>query len=171
MSGGVKSGLLFGLIALISVIAVSFIPAVGPLVCGPGAAAIIGGVAGYMGVRWSAANAGIGTGVLAGTLAGVGAFIGSLIFFVVAVGLLINNPDFERQLQESLRQQQGAQVDPADVSTLMGAVGPIAGFCFGIFNLLISLALGALGGWIAVRNRSQAAPPTSYEPPPMAPMS
>ena len=51
MSGAVKAGLIFGAIGLIVVLAVAFIPAIGPLICGPGVAVIIGAVAGYYGVR------------------------------------------------------------------------------------------------------------------------
>ena len=49
--------------------------------------------------------------------------------------------------------------DPAALDTIISIVGPGVGFCFGILNLLIALAFGALGGWLAVRNRPQPLPP------------
>ena len=168
MSGGVKSGLLFAIIGLVIVIAVGFIPILGAFLCGPVVAAIVGGVAGYLGVRWSTANVGIGTGVLAGTLAGLGMLIGMMIFFTVYFSLIRSSPEFDQQLQEALRQRPDAQVTPAQIKALVGLAGPIGGFCLGLIYLLVSLAIGALGGWIAVRNRSSV---PSYQPqPPQPPM-
>ena len=159
MSGAFKAGLIFGVIGLIVVLGVAFIPVVGPLICGPLVAVIIGAVAGYYGVRWSAGMPGISRGVLAGTLAGVGMLLGALIAYTILVGMMRSNPIFQEQLQEALRRQPNAQIDPAALDTLVGIVGPAAGFCFGILNLLIALAFGALGGWLAVRNRPQPLPP------------
>ena len=159
MSGALKAGLIFGAIGLIVVLAVAFIPAVGPLICGPLVAVIVGTVAGFYGVRWSAGTPGISRGVLAGTLAGVGMLLGAVIAYTILVGMVRTNPVFQQQLQEALRRQPDAQIDPAALDTLVGIVGPVAGFCFGILNLLIALAFGALGGWLAVRNRPQPVPP------------
>lgn len=159
MSGALKAGLIFGAIGLIVVLAVAFIPAVGPLICGPLVAVIIGAVAGFYGVRWSAGTPGISRGVLAGTLSGVGMLLGAVIAYTILVGMVRNNPIFQEQLQEALRRQPNAQIDPAALNTIVGFVGPIVGFCFGILNLLIALAFGALGGWLAVRNRPQPLPP------------
>lgn len=158
MSGALKAGLVFGAIGLIVVLAVAFIPAVGPLICGPLVAVIIGTIAGFYGVRWSAGTPGISRGVLAGTLAGVGMLLGAVIAYTILVGMVRNNPVFQQQLQEALRQQPNAQIDPAALDTIVGFVGPVAGFCFGILNLLIGLAFGALGGWLALRNRPTAPP-------------
>ena len=155
MSGALKAGLIFGAIGLIVVLAVAFIPAVGPLICGPLVAVIIGAVAGFYGVRWSAGTPGISRGVLAGTLSGVGMLLGAVIAYTILVGMVRNNPIFQEQLQEALRRQPNAQIDPAALNTIVGFVGPVAGFCFGVLNLLIALAFGALGGWLALRNRPQ----------------
>jgi len=159
MSGALKAGLIFGAIGLIVVLAVAFIPVVGPLICGPLMAVIIGAVAGYYGVRWSMGTPGISRGVLAGTLSGVGMLLGAVIAYTILVGMMRNNPTFQEQLQEALRRQPNAQIDPAALSTIVGIVGPVVGFCFGVLNLLIALAFGALGGWLAVRNRPQPLPP------------
>jgi hypothetical protein len=159
MSGALKAGLIFGAIGLIVVLAVAFIPAVGPLICGPLVAVIIGTAAGYYGVRWSAGTPGISRGVLAGTLSGVGMLLGAVIAYTILFGMVRSNPMFQEQIQEALRRQPDAQIDPAALDTLVGIVGPIAGFCFGILNLLIGLAFGTLGGWLALRNRPQPIPP------------
>ena len=159
MSGALKAGLIFGAVGLIVVLAVAFIPAVGPLICGPLVAVIVGTIAGFYGVRWSAGTPGISRGVLAGTLAGVGMLLGAVIAYTILVGMVRNNPAFQQQLQDALRRQPNAQIDPAALDTLVGFVGPVAGFCFGILNLLIGLAFGALGGWLALRNRPQPVPP------------
>jgi hypothetical protein len=159
MSGALRAGLIFGVTGLIVVLAVAFIPAVGPLICGPLVAVIIGTVAGFYGVRWSAGTPGIGRGVLAGTLAGVGMLLGAVIAYTILVGMASSNPLFQEQIQEALRQQPDAQIDAAALNTIVGIVGPVVGFCFGILNLLIGLAFGALGGWLALRNRPQPVPP------------
>ena len=172
MSGGVKSGLLFGLIGLVVVVVVGFIPIIGALLCGPVVAAIIGGIAGYLGVRWGTANAGIGTGVLAGTLAGLGMLVGMIIFFTVSVILLRSSPEFDQQLQEALRQRPDVTLTPEELKALAELIGPVGGFCIGLIYLLISLAIGALGGWIATRNRAPTSiyhPQPPMGPPPMAP--
>ena len=159
MSGVLKAGLIFGAIGLIVVLAVAFIPAIGPLICGPLVAVIIGVIAGFYGVRWSAGTPGISRGVLAGTLAGVGTLLGAVIAYTILFGMVRSNPIFQEQIQEALRQQPDAQIDPAALDTIIGIAGPAVGFCFGILNLLIARAFGALGGWLALRNRPQPAPP------------
>ena len=159
MSGALKAGLIFGVVGLIVVLAVAFIPVIGPLICGPVVAAIIGAIAGYYGVRWSAGMPGISRGVLAGTLSGVGMLLGAVIGYTILISMMRNNPLFQEQLQEALRQQPNAQIDPAALDTIIGIVGPAVGFCFGILNLLLGLAFGAFGGWLAVRNRPQPLPP------------
>jgi len=158
MSGALKAGLIFGVIGLIVVLAVAFIPIIGPLICGPVVAVIIGAIAGYYGVRWSAGTPGISRGVLAGTLSGVGMLLGAVIGYTILISMMRNNPLFQEQLQEALRQQPNAKIDPAALDTIIGIVGPAVGFCFGILNLLLGLAFGAFGGWLAVRNRPQPLP-------------
>jgi hypothetical protein len=62
-----------------------------------------------------------------------------------------------------LQQQPDAKIDPAALGAAIGIAGAIAGLCFGVLNLLLALAFGALGGWLALRNRIPA--------PPMEPLS
>jgi hypothetical protein len=177
MSGAVKSGLIFALVGVAAVVGLSFVPLVGPLLCGPLAAALIGTAAGYFGVRWGAADAGVGTGVLAGAIAGVGVLVGAIIFWLVAFSMVQSMPGFQQELRNRVEQQQpGAQLDPTQIDALMPILGPLVGICFGVFNLLLALALGALGGWLAARRRAgQAGPPPPpsepFGPPPLSPTS
>jgi hypothetical protein len=176
MSGAVKSGLIFALIGLIGVIAFTILPVllgliVGVFLCGPAVAVLNGGGAGYFGVRWSRGNAGVGQGVLAGAIAGVGSLIGAVILFVILLIIVRNiaqsDPQlYEQLLRNALQQQQGANLSPADLDTAMNLFIPIAGLCFGVLELLLSLAFGALGGWLATRNRAQP-----LAPPPMSPLT
>jgi hypothetical protein len=73
------------------------------------------------------------------------------------------DPAFQQQLGAFVQQQPGAQVDPAALGAMIGVAGAVAGVCFGVLNLLLALAFGALGGWLALRNRAPA--------PPVAPLS
>jgi hypothetical protein len=175
MSGAVKSGLIFALVGIAAVAGLSFIPYVGALLCGPLAAALVGVGAGYYGVRWSPPTAGVGTGVLAGTIAGVGALLGSVLFWLVILAIARSMPEFDQMLDEALRQQPNTQLDPSTVDMVFNLLGPILGICFGIFNLVLALALGALGGWLAVRNRPQPGVmptvATPLGPPPLDPPS
>jgi hypothetical protein len=169
MSGAVKSGLIFALVGIAAVVGFSFIPYVGALLCGPLAAALVGVGAGYYGVRWSPPTAGVGTGVLAGAIAGVGALIGSVIFWLVVFAIARSMPQFQQTIEEALRQQPNAQINPSDMNALLNLVGPVLGICFGIFNLLLALGLGALGGWLAVRNRPRTEAMSTMPTPPMGP--
>jgi hypothetical protein len=166
MSGAVKSGLLFALAGVAAVVGFSFIPLAGPLVCGPAAAALVGAGAGYLGVRWSAPGAGVGTGVLAGAIAGVGALIGAAIFWIIAFNMLQSLPGFQDQIRQGVQQQQpGAQIDSGQIDALIQIAGPFIGICFGIFNLLLALGFGALGGWLAARGAAQQMAPPTFTPP------
>ncbi|MEN9937105.1 MAG: hypothetical protein RLZZ387_3684 [Chloroflexota bacterium] len=166
MSGGVKSGLLFGLVSFIVIGGLTIIPTLGQLCCGPLGALLLGGAAGYVGVRWSGELAGMGQGVLAGALAGVGVLAGTVLGFVLYIALVRSWPEARQMLDEAVRQQQGAEaLTPQDVDTLLNIVAPVLGFCFGLLWLLFSLGAGALGGWLAVQQRRGEQPPAQ---PPIA---
>jgi hypothetical protein len=168
MSGGVKAGLLFGAIAIPITIGASFIPYLGLICCGPLGALLLGAAAGYLGVQWAGLDAGIGQGVLGGGLAGAGSLIGTVIFFVGVIVFLSNMPEFDQALQDALEQQSpGTGLTVEDIRDMLGLAGPIAGICVGGFGLLFGLGGGALGGWLKVRQRTQADPPA---PPPVAPI-
>ena len=159
MSGAMRSGLIFAGVGLLAVLATAFIPRPGPVVCGPLLAVLVGGLAGFFGVRWSAEGARVGRGVLAGVLAGLGMLVGAVIGYVVLFNSLSADPLFQQQLDAFLQRQPNVQVDPGAIGAAVGIAGGIAGLCFGVLNLLLSLAFGALGGWLALRSRPQPAPP------------
>jgi hypothetical protein len=176
MSGAVKSGLIFALVGLVWGVAFSFIPVGGPL-WGIPIALIVGAVAGYYGVRWSGESAGVGTGVLAGTIAGVGVLVAAVIGWIILFNRAMALPGFEEMMQERLRQQQqGAQLSPDQLNAVIGISGPIFGFCCGGVELVFALGVGALGGWLAMRNRPRpgtapASPTPPLGPPPLDPPS
>lgn len=159
MSGALKAGLIFGAVGLIAVLATAFLPPPGPVVCGPLLAVPVGGLAGFYGLRWSEENARLGRGVLAGSLAGLGMLIGAVLGYIVLFNSISSEPSFQQQLGAFLQQQPDAQVDPGALGAMVGIAGAIAGLCFGMLNLLLALAFGALGGWLALRNRPQPVPP------------
>jgi hypothetical protein len=158
MSGAMRSGLIFGAVGLLAVLATAFIPRPGPVVCGPLLAVLVGGLAGFYGVRWSAENARVSRAVLAGALAGLGMLLGALIGYIVLFNSISSDPQFQEQLGAFLQQQPDANIDPGALSAAVMVGGAVAGLCFGVLNLLLALAFGALGGWLALRNRPPAPP-------------
>src|SRR3954463_3930198 len=92
MSGAVRSGLIFALVGIVAEFGFSSIRGAGPLLCGPSAAVIVGALARYFAIRWSAGAAGVGQGVLAGTIAGLGILIGAMIFFTIRITALRSDP-------------------------------------------------------------------------------
>ena len=172
MSGAVKSGLIFALVGLVGGVAFSLLPIGGPLWSIP-IALIVGGVAGYYGVRWSAESAGVGTGVLAGAIAGIGVLIAAVIGWMIAFSRAMSLPGFEQRMQEQLQQQQGAQHTPDQLNAFIGISGPLFGVCCGVVELVFALGVGALGGWLATRNRPRpgATPSAPLGPPPLDPPS
>jgi hypothetical protein len=185
MSGAVKSGLIFALVGILSLVVSTIVPAIlhpalGLCLCGPLVVILNGTGAGYLGVRWSKEDAGVGQGVLAGAIAGIGVLLGTVALFV-ALLLFIRNiaqsdPElYEQVLREAMRQQPDVNLDPAALNQMMNWMLPGVGFCLGLLNLSLSLGLGALGGWLAVRYRpGPGATPmiqTPLGPPPLDPPS
>lgn len=162
MSGGLKSGLIFAIVSIVAVVGFSFTPVIGFFCCGPLVAMIVGAIAGYVGNRWSGPTAGIGSGALAGGVAGVGALVGSVLYTIIILIWLQSDPALFEQLIEM--QLAGQPLPPGmtmdDLRSIVGVALPLLGFCTGLINLLFAALLGALGGWLAVRQRPQ---------PPMAP--
>ena len=163
MSGAMRAGLIFGAVGMIAVLATAFTPRPGPVVCGPLLAVLIGGLAGFYGLRWSVENARVSRGVLAGSLAGLGMLIGAVIGYIVLFDSMSSDPSIQEQFGAFLQQQPDANIDPGALGAMVGIAGAVAGLCFGVLNLLLALAFGALGGWLALRNRPPA--------PPMQPLS
>lgn len=173
MSATLKSGLIFGLVGLIAVIVVGFVPIVGALLCGPITALVIGGLAGYFARRWSDQPTGVGQGVLAATIAGVGTLIGTALFIIIAYNLQSSNPAFQAMLdqaiQQQLQQQPETNVSAEDVQTMLGTIVPVGGFCFGVINLVIALVGGLIGALIGNRpaNTISVVPPAPPTVPPV----
>ena len=160
MSGAMRAGLIFGAVGLIAVLATAFLPRPGPVVCGPLLAVPVGGLAGFYGARWNMAGARVSRGVLAGSLAGLGMLVGAVIGYIVLFNIISSDPSFQQQLGAFLQQQPDAKIDPGAIGATIGLAGAVAGLCFGVLNLLLALAFGALGGWLALRNRPQPVPPS-----------
>jgi hypothetical protein len=168
MSGGLKSGLIFALAAVVVVAGISFIPTVGVLCCGPLGTVLLGGLAGYVGVRWSGAGARVTQGLLAGGLTGAGALLGTLLFFVIALAIVRTIPELngeiQRQIDEAMRQQGGGSLTQEERDLFLNLGGGLAGVCLGLINLLFALGAGALGGWLGVRQRRGEQPPIVMPP-------
>jgi len=152
------------------------IPILGLCICGPLAVVLNGIASGYFGVQWNTNKAGVGSGVLAGTISGIGILLGSLILFI---GLWLffrmisqENPELLRAAIEQAIRQQRTEVDITveEVEQLMGLGLAMMGFCFGLLGLVLSLAFGAVGGWIATSRRpADPTAPTPFEPPSFGP--
>lgn len=162
MSGTVKSGLLLGIIGAIGGVIFSlpdFIPR-GALFYGPAIAPIIGGIAGYLGVRWSNPDTQISKGIVAGTVAGLGLLLGALIAWIALFNVVRTMPQFHENVQQVIAQNpQTNQFSPEQIEVIIMLAGPSAGLCFGTFELVVALGFGALGGWLAKRTR-RSKPPT-----------
>lgn len=165
MSGRIKSGLLFGLIALIVVPLISLVPTVGMLLLGPLLVIGLGVGAGYLAIRWSDRQIGVGSGVLAGTFVGLGALIGSIVFFVAAIAFISSVPEFRQMVLEQVRAQNpGAELSGDQLMAMLPLIGVLAGSCVGIIELVFALGAGALGAWLGIRQRTSEPAPsiTSY---------
>jgi hypothetical protein len=154
MSGRIKAGLLFGLIALIMVPLVSIIPTVGLLICGPVLAIGLAVGAGYLAIRWSDLRSGVGSGVLAGAFTGLGALVGSIVFFVAAIAFVSASPELrDLVFEQALAQNPSAGISKEQLANILPFVGVLLGSCVGLVELVFALGAGALGAWLAVRQR------------------
>ena len=178
MSGRIKAGLLFGLIALITVPLVSIIPTVGLLICGPVLAIGLAVGAGYLAIRWGDLRSGVGSGVLAGAFTGLGALIGSIVFFVAAIAFVSASPELrDLVFEQALAQNPNVNISKEQLANILPYVGVLLGSCVGLVELVFALGAGALGAWLAVRQRPAAAMPLGFDTggtpyiPPTAPVS
>ena len=78
---------------------------------------------------------------------------------IVLFNSISSDPAFRAQLGAFLQQRPDVKIDEGALGTMVGVAGAAAGLCFGVLNLLLALGFGALGGWLALRNRPPAAPP------------
>jgi hypothetical protein len=168
MAGGLKAGLLFGAIALVVVAGLTIIPTAGILCCGPLGTLLLGGLAGYFGVRWSETPR-IVQGVLGGGLSGFGALIGTIIgvvlLFAIARTIPELNAELQRQIEETMQQQGTGSLTQEEMDLFLGLAPAIAGTCLGVLNLLFALGAGALGGWLGARQLRGAPQPPLTMPP------
>lgn len=155
-----RVGLMMALLALITVALASLIPVIGALLVAPLTAAVVGAGAGW----WASKVLGYGTvgrGAGAGAIAGIGALIGSVIGLLVLGSIVGRSPEFQRAVQQGVQnaQQQnpGATVPNLNAGTLAAAGGAVGGFCFGLFDLFLSVIGGMIAGAVYGRNRGAAA--------------
>lgn len=154
MSGRIKAGLLFGLIALVTVPLISLIPTVGLLICGPVLVIGLAVGAGYLAIRWSDLQAGVGSGVLAGAFVGFGAAVGSIVFFVGALAFVSSTPELrDIVLDQALAQNPSAGISKEQLLNILPYVGVLLGSCVGLVELVFALGAGAAGAWLATRQR------------------
>lgn len=181
MSGGLKTGCIFGPIQVILIIGLTLIGmafgtlnpllgAAGLFCCGPLGSLLSGGLAGYIGVRWNKQPAGVGQGVLASGIAGIGALLGSVLLWgglyaFIAMAAQSDPAIMQDALDQALSQQPGLEMTPDELQSLFGPILIGVGLCTGLISLLFTMGGGALGGWLQVRQRAQEAPPAPPTPP------
>lgn len=156
-----RVGLTMAALALVTVALANLIPLLGPLLVAPLTAAIVGAGAGW----WASKVLGYGTagrGAGAGTIAGLGALIGSVIGLAVLAGIVGQSAQFQQQLNQALQgarqQNPGANVPNLNAGALATAGGALGGFCFGLFDLFLSMIGGLIAGIVYGRNRGAGAP-------------
>ncbi|MBN2086652.1 MAG: hypothetical protein JW748_15660 [Anaerolineales bacterium] len=143
-----KSGLILFLPALAGTLAGGIIICC----CGPIWAVVVGVAAGYLaGVFVKPADAGsaAGRGAGAGAIAGVGALIGQILASLVNNTLLQQDPETARELYRMLGIEN---VSPDMLGSATGMIGTLlGGGCWGMLDLLLIAAFGALGGFLWFR--------------------
>jgi hypothetical protein len=156
-----RVGLIMAALAFVTVALASLIPLVGVFLVAPLTAAIVGAGAGW----WASKALGYGTagrGAGAGAIAGIGALIGSVVGLAILAGIVGNSAQFQQQLNQVLRdaQQQnpGTAVPNINAGALATVGGIIGGFCFGLFDLFLSVIGGLIAGVVYGRNRGSAMP-------------
>jgi hypothetical protein len=167
MAGGLKAGLLFGAIGLVVVAGLTMIPTAGILCCGPLGTLLLGGLAGYFGVRWSETGR-MTYGLLGGGLTGIGALVGTIIgvvlLFAIARSIPELNAELQRQIEETMQQQGTGSLTQEELDLFLGLAPAVAGTCLGVLNLLFALGAGALGGWLGARQLRPQQPPLMMPP-------
>ncbi len=184
MSAGSKSGLLFMLPQLITVVIATllgFVPfiflggspvAIIGCCAAPFAALIISVVAGFFASYWHDGSGARHQALMAGLISGAGALAGVTLFWVI-MGLVISNSLDAVTMNEAFRQmermQPDADIDRGMMTSIMGIISFVmAGV--GIFLGLIALAFSVLGGLLGamLANRDEQPPPASATTTPLA---
>lgn len=150
MSGTVRAGLLFGLAAIVAFIASLFLPI--PCVnfiLALGSVVALGWGAGYTAAKTTNASTDqrLGRGTTAGAIGGAVVLVGSIAAFLLLSGVLMSLPGIQEQLAATLAEDPDtSNLNPDDVTTLLGAGFGIVGFCMGLVNFLLMLLGGLFGG-------------------------
>lgn len=149
MSPPVKAGLVFGLLSVLTFIGgilIAFLPIIN-LVIAYGSLLALGYGAGYTAAKVSNApqGGGVGRGALAGTIAGIVNLLAMTILLGVLASLLTQLPGMQDIFAQAQAQNPGQPQVPI-TGGLLGAGGAVAGFCFGLINLIIMLVGGLIGG-------------------------
>jgi hypothetical protein len=147
-----KSGLIMFIPALVGTL-------IGGLVfccCGPLWAVVAGVAAGYLaGLFGKPAEAGsaAGKGAAAAGIAGVGALIGQIVASFLNNAIMQQNPEAAAELYKLIGIQN---FTPEMLGTATGIIGTlIGGGCWGIVDLVLIAAFGALGGYLWFRFSSR----------------
>jgi hypothetical protein len=154
MSGGVKAGGIFFVVALVLTFGAFFVP-LGCVLCAPIIALGVGAAAGYLALVWAPGGK-LGQGILGGSLAGIGALVGFGAAFLISWQAIVSDPATLRSIAEqAIEQQPGSGLTADDLVALMPGIGIGIALCGGLLYLLFALGGGALGGWLRLRNRQQ----------------
>jgi hypothetical protein len=162
MSSLFKPGIAFVAIGLLATFAAAFIPYVGIYFGAPLAAVCAGAGAGYFSARHEAGRRALNLGIAAGGITGAGALFSPLLFVMLLVALLRAKPPAFYAIIRTYYVQADEWMSAELVLTIMSQYALASSLCYGIINLLGSVAGGMLGSWAAARKRSlDLAPPTS----------
>ena len=144
MFGGLRTGLVFGIVGAIVVSACLLIGRIlAGLPMALAAVALLGWRAGYTAAQTSRAPSGqaIGRGMVAGLIAGALVLIGSILAGTLSATILRESIDIWLQ-----RLSYIIRID-LDVLSYFGGGGLIGGTCLGLVNLGLMAAGGVIGGW------------------------
>jgi len=150
-----KSGLIFGLIALLFGIGLSLLS---PL-CVPCLTIFLGLAAGYVANVFDkpAQGAAVKNGALAGLIGGAGAMIGQAIGG--GLNILIAGPEQTAEIMRQFGMPTGG--DQFAAGYWVGRIGSVC--CTGVFDIILMAGLGALGGllWWQFSGKNTVTPPAS----------
>src|ERR1700694_863398 len=131
----------WAIVSLITVMALTFVPAVGPFVLAPLASMVIGAAAAraVTGVQASA----LGPATTAGAIAGIGALLASIVAFAL-LGFGMGLDPWMQAFVRNSEPHPEARIPYEWIAPLGAALGGFAGLAMGLINL----ALSSLGGTI-----------------------
>ena len=149
-----KAALILGFVALFVTLGATLLSPV----CTPCTAVVLGAGVGYLaGVfeKPRSSNASASTGAISGAVGGIGAAVG--LIAGTTINALIVGPEGAQQL---LQQLNLPSTGPSlSQGYWFGVVG--SGLCFGVLDVLLMAAFGALGGFLWWQIRGKNANPAS----------